>query len=137
MFVDYLHALYHKIESAICRVFGENAQYRFIYFLRTGRYLNLKHPKDLNEKMFWLARYWRNPLITKCSDKFAVRDYIASKGFQDILNEQYGVYESVKDIDFSSLPQKFVLKCNHGSRMNIICENKDLLDIEKAKNKLS
>ena len=137
MFKDNIHFIYHKIEETIGKVFGENAQYRFIFFLRTGRYLNLKNPKDLNEKMFWLARYWRNPLITRCSDKFAVREYLKEKGCQDILNEEYGVYKDARDIDFDSLPQKFVLKCNHGSRMNIICEDKESLNVEEAISKLN
>ena len=82
--------------------------------------------------MFWLSRYWRNPLLSVCSDKYAVRQYLADKGCQDILNEQYGVYDSAADIDFDKLPSKFVLKCNHGSRMNIIVEDKSALDIPET-----
>ena len=136
MFKDYLHIIYHIIEGSIARLFGENAQYRFIYFLRTGKYLNLNNPTDLNEKMFWLARYWRNPLITKCSDKYTVREYIIEKGCQDILNEEYGIFRDAQDINFDVLPNKFVLKCNHGSRMNIICENKENLNITEVRSKL-
>lgn len=137
MIVDFLHVVYHKIEGGIKTLFGENAQYRFIYFLRTGKHLNLNNPKDLNEKMFWLARYWRNPLITKCSDKYAVREYLTAKGCGDILNEEYGVFDNAREIDFDKLPQKFVLKCNHGSRMNIVCEDKGKLDIEATRAKLN
>ena len=129
MVTNKLHKLYHVIEETVAKVFGESARYKLIYFLRTGKWLNLDNPEDLNEKMFWLSRYWRNPLISLCSDKYSVRQYITDKGCGDILNEQYGVYESANQIDFEKLPPKFVLKCNHGSRMNIIVEDKEKLNI--------
>ena len=132
MVTNRLHEIYHVFEELVAKVFGENARYRLIYFLRTGKYLNLDNPRDWNEKMFWLSRYWRNPLLSVCSDKYAVRQYLADKGCQDILNEQYGVYDSAADIDFDKLPSKFVLKCNHGSRMNIIVEDKSALDIPET-----
>lgn len=132
MVTNKLHEIYHVIEETIAKVFGDNSRYRFIYFLRTGKILDLRNPKDLNEKMFWLSRYWRIPLISLCSDKYKVREYLTSKGCGDILNECYGVYNDANEIDFDSLPNKFVLKCNHGSRMNIIVEDKSTLNIEKA-----
>ena len=125
----YIHIIYHWIESSIAVLFGENARYAFIYFLRTGKKLNLRNPKDFNEKQFWLARYWRHPLRTKCADKYRVREYLEQKGCSDVLNELYGVYDRAEDIDFDKLPQKFVIKCNHGCGFNIICEDKSKLDI--------
>ena len=132
MLTNKLHEIYHLIEGGIAKVFGENTRYKFIYLLRTGKVLNLKNPQDLNEKMFWLSRYWRNPLITLCSDKYKVRQFLEEKGCGDILNEQYGVYDRGEDIDFDKLPNKFVLKCNHGSRMNIIVEDKNKLNIPET-----
>lgn len=132
MVTNKLHEFYHVIEGGIAKLFGENARYKFIYLLRTGKVLNLKNPQDLNEKMFWLSRYWRNPLITLCSDKYKVRQFLEEKGCGDILNEQYGVYDRGEDIDFDKLPNKFVLKCNHGSRMNIIVEDKNKLNIPET-----
>lgn len=137
MITNRVHKIYHIIEEGIAKTFGENARYRFIFFLRTGKWLHLRHPKDLNEKMFWLSRYWRNPLITLCSDKYLVREYIKEKGCGDMLNEQYGVYSDADDIDFKGLPEKFVLKCNHGSRMNIIVEDKSKLDIPQTRKTLN
>lgn len=132
-----LHAGYHKLNATIGKVFGEDTQYRFIYALRTRKWLNLKKPQDLNQKLFWLARYWRNPLMTQCADKYNVRDYLVSKGCGDILNELYGVYTDARDIDFDSLPNKFAIKCNHGSGMNIVCEDKSKLNIQESVIKLN
>lgn len=132
-----LHAAYHKLNAFIGRVLGENAQYRFIYTIRTGRLLSFKSPKDLNQKMFWLARYWRHPLIVQCADKYKVREYLQSKGCGDILNELYGIYTDARDINFDNLPKKFAVKCNHGSGMNIVCEDKSELDIAATVTKLN
>lgn len=137
MVTNKLHEIYHIIENGIAKVFGENARYKFIFFLRTGKILNLVNPQDLNEKMFWISRYWRNPMVTCCSDKNKVREFIEQKGCGDMLNEQYGVFDDANDIDFEKLPKKFVLKCNHGSRMNIIVEDKDALNIEETRNTLN
>lgn len=137
MSAHFIQDLSHRLEEPVGKLFGENAMYRFAYFARTRKFLHLKDPRDWNEKMYWLARYWRNPLITRCADKYAVREYLVSKGCGDILNEQYGVYKSADEIDFDALPQKFVLKCNHGSKMNIVCEDKSTLDIEAAKARLN
>ena len=47
-----------------------------------------------------------------------------------------GVYENADDIDFGELPDQFVLKCNHGSGFNIICKDKNKLDITATRRQL-
>lgn len=102
-----------------------------------GYQLNLDNPQTFNEKIQWLKLYYRNPLMTKCADKIGVREYVS-----EILGENYlipliGIYETPDDIDFDSLPNKFVLKVNWGSGQNIICTDKSSFDIESAKRSLS
>jgi len=80
--------------------------------------------------------YHRNPLATRCADKYAVRSYVEELGLGSLLPRQYGVYERVDEIDFSKLPQQHVLKCTHGCGFNIICADKDKLDVRDAKRKL-
>lgn len=103
------------------------------YYSATGKKLDYRHPKDLNEKLMWLERYWQHPLKTICSDKYQVRHYITQHGMSDTLVPLIGVWDKVEDIDFSALPIQFVLKCNHGSGYNIICHDKSRLDIEATK----
>ncbi len=47
-----------------------------------------------------------------------------------------GIWNSVQEIDFSTLPNQFVLKCTHDSGSVIICKDKSKFDIESAKKKL-
>ena len=103
------------------------------YRIKTGRKLNLENPRRFTEKIQWYKLYYRNPLMTKCADKYNVRSYVAEKGYKNILIPLYGVYEDAEQINFSDLPNEFVLKTTNGSKTNIICENKNELDIEKTK----
>lgn len=105
-----------------------------VYHQRTGLEISYANPVTYNEKLFWLARYWQNPLIVKCSDKVAVREYVRSCGLPFLLNELFAVYDDPYAIAWDSLPDKFVLKCNHGCAFNIICKDKSQLDIAKSVN---
>ena len=137
LFRRFTESVHKGLEKAVVGICGETTVgYKLVYFLRARKRLDMHNPKNLNEKLFWLARYWRNPLITKCADKYLVREYLIEKGCEDILNELYGVYDKAEDIPFDTLPQKFVLKCNHGSHMNIICEDKSNLDKDAAARQL-
>ena len=109
---------------------------RLQYFIKLKRVLHLKNPKRYTEKLQWYKLYYRDPLLTKCADKYLVRDYVKSKGLGHILNELYGVYDSVEDIDFTKLPKRFVIKLNNGSGTNILVDDKDRLNFTETKETL-
>lgn len=129
----------HK-EIAFLRKVGSQqvvfAEARRRYYWTTFKKLHYFHPKDINEKLMWLTRYCQDPLKSECADKYLVRDYVVKKGFGDTLIPLIGVWDKAADIDFSVLPDRFVLKCNHGSGWNIICKDKASLDIGEATKKL-
>ena len=88
---------------------------RIRYRARFGKKLDLKNPKTFSEKLQWLKLYDRKPIYTTIVDKYEVKKYIA-----DQIGEQYviptlGVWDRFDDIDFDSLPNRFVLKCTHDS----------------------
>ena len=103
------------------------------YRLKTGHKLNLKNPQRYTEKLQWYKLYYHDPVFTTCSDKYLVRRYVEDKGLGFLLNENYGRYFNVDDIDFSNLPMQFALKCTAGSGDNIIVKDKTKLDFEKTK----
>ena len=103
------------------------------YKIATGRKLNLKNPQRFTEKLQWYKLYHRDPLMTRCADKYSVRGYVTSKGYEEILVPLYGVYDNVNEIDFEKLPNEFVLKTTNGSQTNLICNNKLELNIEETK----
>jgi len=106
---------------------------KMVYYAETGAKLDLDNPTTFNEKIQWLKLYDRNPLYIKTSDKFEVRKYIADKIGDEYLIPLLNVWETVDDIDFDLLPESFVLKCTHGSTSNIICKNKNNLEIDSTK----
>ena len=96
------------------------------------RELNLDDPQRFTEKIQWLKIYDRKPIYTVLADKYAVRDYVAEKIGSRYLTELYGVYDKSSEIDWKKLPNRFVLKTNHGSKWIIRCKNKFLLNKKKA-----
>lgn len=107
------------------------------YKVVTGKELNLKHPKTFNEKMQWLKVYDKNPIKTKLADKYKVRDWIKERIGEEYLIPLFGVYDKFEDIDFNKLPNRFVIKCNHGCGYNIIVKDKTKLNFDEIKNKLN
>lgn len=101
---------------------------KVIYYKTFRKKLDLKDPKTFNEKLMWLKLFEDDSLKTKCTDKYLVRDYITDLGYSSILIDLYKVYDCVDDINFDELPNRFVMKCTHGSGFNIICSNKEQLN---------
>lgn len=106
---------------------------KMIFKLTFGRKLDLNNPTSLNEKMQWIKLYDRNPIYTKMVDKYEVKNCL-----KEIIGEEYiiptiGIYENFNDIDFSQLPNSFVIKCTHDSGGLVICDDKSKLEIKKIK----
>lgn len=107
------------------------------FYRNLGYPLNLNNPKTLNEKLQWFKVHVRDPKITMCADKYAVRRYVAEKIGEQYLVPLYGVYDSIQEIDVSQLPEQFVLKPNHESGRVIICRNKKEMDWVKTADTLN
>ncbi len=109
---------------------------KIVFWARMGKKLDLKNPKTFNEKLQWIKLYDRKPEYTQMVDKYSVREYIKEKIGEQYLIPLLGVWDSIDDVDFNSLPNEFVLKCTHDSGGLVICKDKSKLDIDAAKKKL-
>lgn len=87
----------------------------------------------MNEKIQWLKLYDDDPRKTRLADKYLVREYVKEKIGEEYLIPLLGVWDSFDEIDFGKLPDRFVLKTNHGSGSNLIVKDKSKMDKEKAK----
>ena len=107
---------------------------RIQYKLQLNRWPNLKRPKRYTEKLQSYKMHYRNPILHQCVDKYEVRKYVCNKGLDNILNKLYGVYSKADDIDFSSLPERFVIKTTDGGGGNtiIICNDKSKLNVQST-----
>lgn len=95
------------------------------YRMKTGRKLNLRNPQRFTEKLQWYKLYYHDPLMAQCADKYEVRKYVEECGLGHILNEMYGIYNNPDEIDFSKLPDSFVIKDTLGGGGNSVILVKD------------
>lgn len=112
-------------------------KYAKIRYKSYGWFLDLKNPKTIDDKVFFLEFNSNTALWTELSDKLKVRDYIINAGYEDILNEIYGVYNNSKEIDFESLPDSFVIKPNNASGAVIVVGDKNQLNIKKTNKQIN
>lgn len=94
------------------------------YFAKTGKKLNLRHPKTLNEKIQWLKLYDNLPIKTQLTDKVLVRDYVKDKIGEEYLKPVLWIGDKFDNIPFDKLPDSFIVKCNHGCKWHFIVKNK-------------
>ncbi len=108
-------------------------QYKYI----THHKLDWKHLNRYTEKLQYLRLYVypKMPLVSKCAGRVDVTEYVKEKGYENLLINCLGVYDSVDEIDFDKLPNSFAMKCSHGCAMNYICFDKSKMDVELIKNK--
>lgn len=110
-----------------------------------GSELNFENPLTFTEKCQWIKLYDQDPRKPIYSDKYAVREHIKNLIGEDYLVPLISIdgkdhFYNAKEIDFNKLPNQFVLKCNHGSHMNILVEDKSSLSkkqIRKYKKQLN
>ena len=107
------------------------------YKINFGRELNLENPVRYTEKLQWLKLYDHRPEYTTMVDKYLVKQYVAERIGEQYVIPLLGVWENVDDIDFSALPEQFVLKTTHDSGALVICKDKKNLDIKAAKKRLN
>lgn len=127
---SFLYKMRRKIQVMAHYVFSDEMMSRFYYRIVLKKKLELKNPRTFNEKLQWLKLYYYpdNSLVVKCSDKYAVREYIEHKGYGDKLVPLLGVWDDAKKIDWNALPDRFVLKCAHGCAYNIVVPDKSKLN---------
>lgn len=99
-----------------------------------GKELNLDKPCTFNEKLQWLKIHDHNPIYTDLVDKFEVKKYIANRLGNQYVIPNIGVWNTAEEIDFSKLPNQFVLKCTHNSGLGLcVCKDKSSINIDKVK----
>lgn len=107
---------------------------RFLFYYK--KFPHIKKPILYDEKMISFILNYRNPLMITMSDKYLIKDYLTKKGLGQYVVPLLGVYKQAGDINFSTLPNQFVLKCNHGCGFNIIVKDKKTLNIKDTIKKL-
>lgn len=129
--------LRYRISRNIARLLPDRLYLSIKYRVHMGYWMNWKHPKTFNEKLQWLKVFYRRKDFSNMVDKFSVKQFVAAKIGLNYVIPTIAVYNNAEDIDFSILPDKFVLKCTHDSGGLVICRNKADLDIPATIKKMN
>lgn len=104
---------------------------------RFGYVIDLNKPVTFNEKIQWLKINDKNPLRTKCADKYEVREYVKSKISDKHLVPLYFVTEFVDDIKPENIPHsQFIIKATHDSGSSFTVHDKEKVDWIELRKKL-
>lgn len=118
-----------RLKLVNCLRFIPNVPYlKLTYRIKTGKRLNLKKPVTLCDKLNWLKLHDIHPEYTRYVDKLTVGEVVKELTGKDLCFPIYGSWEHYDEIDFDSLPDKFVLKCNHDSGSVKIVHSKAEID---------
>ncbi len=101
-----------------------------------GRHINWENPRTYNEKLQWLKLNDHKEIYKIIVDKIAVKDYVAKRIGKQYVIPTIGIYDNFDEIDFSKLPNQFVIKCNHDSGGLAICLDKKTFNKEEARRKI-
>lgn len=134
----FMYRVRRRMQALACKLLGYKFMSRIYYRIVMKQRLNLKEPRTFNEKLQWLKlyNYPKDPRVIQCTDKYRVRNYLTEHDCAKYLNELIGVWEDVRDIDWTSLPDRFAIKCNHGCAYNIICGDRTTFDTKAATKQL-
>lgn len=109
-----------------------------LLFWKTFKHrLNLEKPQTFTEKLMWLKLFEDVEFKRRFTDKVKAREYMITMGYSHLLVPLTGIFDEVEDIIFEQLPRKFVLKCTHGAKFTIVCENKRELDYSQTRLQLA
>lgn len=105
----------------------------FKFHNRQGYRIDWDNPITFSEKLQWLKLYNRRKEYTIMADKVMVKDWVARRIGSEYIIPTLGVWKRAEDVDFDSLPEQFVIKCNHNSGLGMyICRDKSKMDKKKV-----
>lgn len=103
-------------------------RYKSVY----KRPLNLDNPQRFSEKIQWLKLYNRKPEYSLMVDKYECKKYVKEKLGDTYIVQLLGVWDKPEEIDFTKLPERFVLKTTHDSGGVYICRDRATFNVDDA-----
>jgi hypothetical protein len=129
-----------KNEEDVKLYMKNRTEFYFKYRLKTLKKYNITYNESnlitFQDKLNYLIIHEDPELKSGIVDKIKIHQYSKKILGKDICIPILKVYENVDEINFDDLPEKFVLKTNHGSSMNLFCKDKLNFDINMAKKTL-
>lgn len=126
---SYSTYLAHRLTVALSPEFEINRCYKKVF----GHKANLKFPKSLVEKIYWMQLHCDTTQWSLLADKYRMRDYVISKGYGNYLPKLYGMWENPVQLAIDQLPTSFVIKANNGCATVFVVKDKSLYDWNQKK----
>ncbi|MDR1005505.1 MAG: glycosyl transferase [Bacteroidales bacterium] len=101
---------------------------KIMYFIYFRKRLDLKNPKTFCEKLQWIKLYDRKEIYHTMVDKYEMKKFVSDRIGSEYVIPVLGVWDRFEDIDFNTLPDKFILKCTHDNGSYTICKDKKTFD---------
>ncbi len=125
--------IYHAIQRQIRT---PRSRYLRQFKIMHGRLPNLENPTNGFDKLAWMVLHGDLSSINHLGDKYEVRKFIRDRVGEEHLVPIIGVYDRFSEIDRSTLPKSFVIKATHGSRWNVLVEDRDRMNWKKIGRRL-
>ena len=122
----YLTPLYWPLERVLGRVRHE----QLIRAPRLGYWPDIETPETFNEKLLHRKLFTEDDRFVRVADKWRVREYVREKAGNEVLNEVYQTASEPEEINFETLPDRFVVKANHGCGWNVFVEDQSTIDTD-------
>ena len=140
--------LLHFCPNSFYKMYGDTKFWIRFHFFRKGLIsemfrgllgyeMDWENPQDLNQKINWQKIYGDTSQWPMLADKYRVREYVKERIGEEALPKLYGVWKNADEIDFDTLPDKFVLKTNQGCGTVLLVKDKSELNISETRKKLN
>lgn len=131
----FLASIVRPVVKIVSKKLYISLQYKYI----TGHKLDWKNLTRYTEKLQYLRLYTypKNKQVSSCAGRVGAREYIKQLQLDNYLIPIVGIYDSYKQINFDSLPDKFVIKATHACGFNYICLNKEQIDHRALKKQIN
>lgn len=127
------------ITKLLAPIIPDKIYLSIIYRCKMGKWINWKQPKTFTEKIQWLKIYERKPEYVVMVDKYAVKEFVATKIGSKYVIPTLAIWNKPDDINLDLLPKQFVLKTTHGGGSGgvVICKDKKSFDMSNAIKRLN
>lgn len=134
---DYIIKASRFVGRRFLKFLPDEPYLKMMFYVRMDKKLDLKSPKTFNEKLNWLKLHDRKKVYTVMADKLRAKEFVSNMIGEEYIVPVYAAWDSVNDINYDELPNKFVLKTNHDSGSVRICKDKVTFDKKAASNVLN
>ncbi|MGE5453187.1 MAG: ATP-grasp fold amidoligase family protein [Acidobacteriota bacterium] len=107
-------------KACIAPLLPEPLRFKLRFYSKHDYWPDLKHPRSLMEKVVWLLRNDRTPLRALVADRIKVRDFVLERAPECKLPAHLWIGTDFTQAVWDALPDRFVIKGNHGSQMTRI-----------------